>query len=179
MANEKKIDVVILGFLYHEPMSGYDIKKRIDNELKYFFSGSYGSIYPALNTLEQSGLVTKEEISEGGRGRTIYSISKPGEDYLKSWLNTTTSKDGIRYETLLKMFFGGAVGRETTLLQIKSFEEKVGADLRMLEFFEKNLERVIDQSEDHLYFLLTVRFGIETYKAHLKWCEDAREMLKE
>ena len=44
MANEKKTDVVILGFLYHEPMSGYDIKKRIDNELKYFFNGSYGSI---------------------------------------------------------------------------------------------------------------------------------------
>ncbi len=48
MANEKKMDCVILGLLSHEELTGYEIKRRIDTTLKFFWSGSYGSIYPTL-----------------------------------------------------------------------------------------------------------------------------------
>jgi len=48
MANEKKLDCVILGLLSHEDLTGYEIKKRIDTGLKLFWSASFGSIYPTL-----------------------------------------------------------------------------------------------------------------------------------
>ena len=48
MAIEKKSDCVILGLLSHEDLTGYEIKKRMDTALKYFWGASYGSIYPAL-----------------------------------------------------------------------------------------------------------------------------------
>ena len=51
MANEKKLDCVILGLLSHEELTGYEIKKRIDTTLKYFWGASYGSIYPTLSDL--------------------------------------------------------------------------------------------------------------------------------
>jgi len=174
MANEKKIDLVILGFLHHEPMTGYDIKKRIDNELKYFFNGSFGSIYPALNSLEREAYITKQEVSDSGRGKIVYDITERGEQYLNDWLKQQTSKDELRYETLLKIFFGASVDKEYILMQIESFEQKTLENLKMLQYFEKNLEEVIGESEDHLYFLLTVRFGIETYKGQLNWCKYAK-----
>lgn len=175
MANEKKIDVVILGFLHHEPMTGYDIKKRIDNELKYFFNGSFGNIYPALNSLEGADCIEKQEMNDSGRGRIVYTITSKGEKYLNDWIKQQNSKDELRYETLLKIFFGACVDREDILRQIENFEKKTQENLRMLQFFEKNLEGVIGESEDHLYFLLTVRFGIETYKGQLNWCKEAKK----
>lgn len=51
MATEKKLDCVILGLLSHEELTGYEIKKRIDTALKYFWGASYGSIYPTLGDL--------------------------------------------------------------------------------------------------------------------------------
>lgn len=177
MANEKKIDLVILGFLHHEPMTGYDIKKRIDNELKYFFNGSFGSIYPALNSLEKADYITKKEVCDSGRGRIVYDITGQGEQYLRDWLKQEGAKDELRYETLLKIFFGACVDRECILMQIESFEQKALMNLKMLQYFENNLEGVIDESEDHLYFLLTVRFGIETYKGQLNWCKAAKMTL--
>ena len=36
MAREKKIDMVILGLLNHEELTGYDIKKRIDGAISFF-----------------------------------------------------------------------------------------------------------------------------------------------
>ena len=49
MASEKKMDCVILGLLSNESMTGYEIKKRMDTTLKFFWSASFGSIYPTLS----------------------------------------------------------------------------------------------------------------------------------
>ena len=106
MANEKKIDCVILGLLSHEELTGYEIKKRMDTTLKYFWSASYGSIYPALSDLVNRGLATKREDSENKRNKRIYTITDEGRSYLKKWLTLPVEKDELRYETLLKIFFG-------------------------------------------------------------------------
>ena len=76
MANEKKIDCVILGLLSHEELTGYEIKKRMDTTLKYFWSASYGSIYPALNDLVHRGLATKREDTNSKRNKLIYTITR-------------------------------------------------------------------------------------------------------
>lgn len=104
MANEKKIDCVILGLLSHEELTGYEIKKRIDTSLKYFWNASYGSIYPALNDLVNRGLATKREDTNSKRNKLIYTITENGRDYLKKWLTLPIEKDELRYETLLKLF---------------------------------------------------------------------------
>ena len=59
MATEKKLDCVILGLLSHEELTGYEIKKRMDTALKYFWGASYGSIYPTLSGLVDRGLADK------------------------------------------------------------------------------------------------------------------------
>ena len=71
MANEKKMDVVLLGLLRHGPMTGYEIKKRIDVSLRFFWGASYGSIYLTLNALVRDGKLESENRQEGGR-RKVY-----------------------------------------------------------------------------------------------------------
>lgn len=178
MANEKRMDVVILGFLSHEPMTGYEIKKRIDTSLRYFWSGSYGSIYPTLNMLEQRGMVTKEETAEGGRTKIIYTITEAGHEHLREWLKAPVVKNELHYETLLKLFFGGELGAEGTLVHIQNFEDKIKEELSFFEMCAAQLEGILEE-EDHKYFLLTVNFVIETYRAYLKWCEEAKKLLTE
>ena len=38
MARVKRINMVILGLLNHEDLTGYDIKKRIDSSISFFFN---------------------------------------------------------------------------------------------------------------------------------------------
>jgi DNA-binding PadR family transcriptional regulator len=175
MANEKKINYVILGLLSHEPLTGYEIKKKIDQSLRFFWSGSYGSIYPTLDTLEKDGCVEKKEESSG-RGKIIYSITERGRMLLKEWLMKPVEKDELRYETLLKLFFGGELGKEGVLTHIQRFEEKIKQELLLFEMYAANLEKVLDE-EEHKYYLLTVKFGIESYRAFLNWCEQAKTLL--
>lgn len=177
MANEKKIDCVILGLLSHEELTGYEIKKRMDTTLKYFWSASYGSIYPALNDLVNRGLATKREDAENKRNKLIYTITNDGRNYLKKWLTLPVEKDELRYETLLKLFFGNEQGAEQAISHIKAFEKKSEQELRHLLDMEKKLNESLNDDTAHKYYLLTVQFGIKTYCTYLEWCKEAETFL--
>lgn len=176
MANEKKIDYVILGLLSHEELTGYEIKKRIDTTLKYFWSASYGSIYPALNDLVNRGLATKREDTQNKRNKLFYAITDEGRSYLKEWIKLPVEKDELRYETLLKLFFGNEQGTEQAFSHINAFEEKIKNELTYLLGAERVLKDCLDDPT-HKYYLLTVKFGIKTYYAYLEWCEEAKKFL--
>ena len=177
MAREKKIDMVILGLLSHEDLTGYDIKKKIDGAISFFWKGSFGNIYPALKELEGSGLVSRVEVHEGGREKISYNITPAGRESLREWLKNGQAVNELRYETLLKMYFGAGAGREETLRNIEQFEAETRQSLAVLKMYCANLEKVLD-NEDHVYFYLTASFGAETYEAYLKWCAKAKKMLK-
>lgn len=177
MANEKKMDCVILGLLSHESLTGYEIKKRMDTTLSFFWSASFGSIYPTLNSLVNDGMVTKLATVENGRDKVFYTITDVGKEYLKKWLALPVTKDELRYETLLKVFFGDETGSSVTLEHILNFEAKIKGDLPYLKGAVNKLTEILDDEEAHKYFLLTSMFGEKVYEAYLEWCEYAKKIL--
>jgi DNA-binding PadR family transcriptional regulator len=177
MAKEKKMDQVILGLLSHESMTGYEIKKRMDTTLKLFWNASYGSIYPTLNALEKDKKVTKVETTENGRDKVTYTITQEGKDCLKEWLTMPVVKDELRYETLLKLFFGSEVGTEVTVDHIEDFEEKIKSELPFLKASVEQLKE-LNNEEAHQYYMLTAMFGEKVYETYLEWCKEAKAILK-
>lgn len=176
---ERKLDYVILGLLSHEDMTGYEIKHRIDTALKYFWKASYGSIYPTLNSLVERGFAVKREDNETARTKQIYSVTLKGREYLREWLNVPVVNDELRYETLLKLFFGNESGRDTVLGHISDLRERTRSSLDELLTAEKVLMGILDDDPAHKYYLLTVRFGIRSYRAYLDFCDEAEKMLTE
>ncbi len=51
------LDLAILGLLVEQEMHGYEIRRRLRDELGLFANISFGSLYPALSRLERSGAV--------------------------------------------------------------------------------------------------------------------------
>ena len=60
------LDLAILGLLHEQELHGYEIRRRLRDELGLFANISFGSLYPALSRLETAGAVTVTE-SSGGR----------------------------------------------------------------------------------------------------------------
>ena len=52
------LDLAILGLLLEQEMHGYEIRRRLRDDLGLFANISFGSLYPALSRLERSGAVT-------------------------------------------------------------------------------------------------------------------------
>ena len=178
MSKARKIHKVILGLLAHENLTGYDIKKRIDNGISFFWKGSFGSIYPALSAMERDGLVQrcKSKETKGGREKINYEITANGREHLLEWLKDSKAVNDLKYETLLKIFFGGVAEPEVSLKNIMEFEREISESIEILKVYKENLSKVLDQ-KDHIYYYLTVSFGVETYEGYLRWCQEAKNLL--
>lgn len=57
------LDLAILGLLHEQELHGYEIRRRLRDELGLFANISFGSLYPALSRLEAARAVTVTESS--------------------------------------------------------------------------------------------------------------------
>jgi DNA-binding PadR family transcriptional regulator len=58
MSKENTTEYIVLGLLMHEDLSGYDLKKHIDQSISQFWEVGYGQLYPTLKELEQAGYIS-------------------------------------------------------------------------------------------------------------------------
>jgi len=179
MSKENTTFYVILGLLTHQDMTGYDIKKRIDTAISNFWDAGYGQIYPALKLLEKDGFV-KKGLGEKSKGpnRIIYSITESGRNELMKWLSTPGEKEYVKYEILLKLFFGGLLTKAENAKRIMEFRERNKKNLDMVGLYKQSLSKVLKEDEDHYYYFLTVLFGEHIYKAYIEWADEAVAILK-
>ena len=85
------VSLVLLSVLGQsaEPMYGYQIAKRLENDGEGFLSGKQSALYPVLRNLDAAGLLASEvEPSVAGPPRRYYRITAPGRDVLKLWMES-------------------------------------------------------------------------------------------
>ena len=100
------VKTVCLGMLTDGPASGYDLKKEFESTFSHFFAAGYGSIYPALSSLAEHGLVSCEEIPQEGKpDRKVYEITSAGREYLLEALRNPSPCHKVRSEFLATMCF--------------------------------------------------------------------------
>lgn len=163
---------MILGMLRIQPMSGYEIKQAVDQSTRFFWAASYGQIYPELRRLAREGLIEGEPAPRGARRRTVYTLTREGEDALNAWLEEPPAPPELRFEGLLKLFFLRAEERETARMHLQSMRRQNSAALRRLREIEPAARALPDGSQ-----LLVLRSGIIAFEAIETWLDDAERRL--
>jgi PadR family transcriptional regulator, regulatory protein AphA len=159
---------VILGMLGFEPMSGYEIKALVDNSTRFFWAASYGQIYPELKRLAEAGLIQGEDRAQGGRKRTVYALTEVGRDALAEWHASGEPIQETRDETLLKIFFGDAVGEDATERALEAKRDHHSAVAEQLRAVER-MKRETGQTRESP--MRTLRLGIDWNEWIADWCE--------
>jgi DNA-binding PadR family transcriptional regulator len=154
------------------PMSGYEIKRAVDESTRFFWAASYGQIYPELRRLARDGLVTGEPAPRGARRRNVYTLTPKGEEVLLAWLQEPPAPPELRFEGLLKLFFLRDEERETALAQLQSMRRQNSAALRRLVETEPAARDLPEGSQ-----LLVLRSGIAALQAVEGWLEHAERRL--
>ena len=70
------LDLAILGLLHDQELHGYEIRRRLRDELGLFANISFGSLYPALSRLEKAGAVTVDRIDGAAAARRPHARSR-------------------------------------------------------------------------------------------------------
>lgn len=160
-----------LGVLILGDASGYEIKKHFEEgPFAHFHAAGFGSIYPALNALRASGLVTCTEMEQEGRpDKKVYSITAAGRAAFRRALHKPPAADSFRSETVFMMFFA-------ELLDPGHLEEIYNAYLAHYRACIERMSRQ-DKSGYGAGRKFVHGFGLAIYGAVAAYLEENRDLL--
>lgn len=164
---------VVLGILaFHDHQSGYHIRKTIETTVGYFWSESYGQLYPTLKRLLTQGLIKARETGSG-RSSMEYSITAKGRTLLSNWLAEPYRDDPPRNEFLLKLFFANNAPAAVPIRHLRQFHERQKQALANMEQIDAIARKQNNNLPGFPYWMLTLSFGIAMTSAAVKWSETA------
>jgi DNA-binding PadR family transcriptional regulator len=108
MARARQTELAVLCVLGVQPLTGYAVRAAIRDQLGYFWSESFGQIYPALGELERSGLVERHEGKKAGS--STFSLTSAGRARLVELLQQPDTPAPRRDGLMLRLFFGRILG---------------------------------------------------------------------
>ena len=163
----------LLGILSLCPGSGYDIKKMVESSIGYFWSESYGRIYPLLEQLTKEGLIRRQrQHRTSRRDRQSYAITGKGSRALEDWLRRGPRLEPNRSELLLKVFFSKRVPVEVVsshVLERKLTEER---NLARYAKVDEQLRQSYAGHPELSYWLSTLSYGRHRSEAIVAWCDE-------
>ena len=168
---------VILGILSFEDCSGYDIKKKIDSGIGYFYKISNGQIYPVLKKLIQHKHATFTTVKNDGKpDRKIYAITEQGRAALREWLEEDAAIN-THNELLLKLYFGSNEPIHRNIKILEDFKKSKELHLKEYDRINEgfNLSTINQTKEYYSYF--TLRYGQVVTQAHINWCDEVISVL--
>ena len=120
----------ILGMLSYRPMTGYELKKQMQESSFMYWSGNNNQIYKALVELHGKGLVTNETIhQEGSPSKKIYTITDAGLADLKKQAQSRPEPPEIKTPFLVQLAYSWQLSTSEMNGILDQYEQEIAGQL--------------------------------------------------
>jgi PadR family transcriptional regulator, regulatory protein AphA len=173
------LEYSLLGFLQYHPMTGYDLKKVLDESTQFFWHAELSQIYPELKRLEQKGWITSEALPQEGKpDKKMYSITPAGNAELRSWLADPVDEiPAIKNQVLLKLFFSGTLNKEEICSQLRCQLEVQRALLKRFQHDTRAKIKSVPETdvapENVMMWEIVRRYGEAQAAMTVRWLEES------
>ena len=165
----------LLGFLSQAPAHGYELHKRLEEELMGIWNLSQSHVYNILKRLEAQGDISSEvQPGTSAPDKRLLSISQSGERRFKGWLEEPTpgSVRAVRVEFLTRLYFARQKKTDSALDLIGKQQESLRGDInRLREDYD-----LIPGS--YILNRLSFQLRLRQLQSCIDWMDDCREHLE-
>ena len=172
----------ILVSLSEQSGSGYELARRFDRSIGFFWSATHQQIYRTLRTMEEDFWVTATPVRQHGRpDKKVYTVSDAGRAELGRWIArapTGSGPDAHVRDLAVKIRgadFGDvdAVRRHVVALRA----ERVARLDLYREMEKRQFPRPDALSGAALHQYLVLRGGIRAEEATIDWLDEVKAAL--
>ncbi|MBK9573578.1 MAG: PadR family transcriptional regulator [Rhodoferax sp.] len=101
----------VLTSLIEKSSSGYDLARRFDKSIGYFWHASHQQIYRELARMETAGWIESSVPADAGKTRKReYRVLPAGRKELKRWVGEASAPMDLRDEFMVKLRADAALG---------------------------------------------------------------------
>ncbi|MFG2330870.1 PadR family transcriptional regulator [Streptomyces sp. NPDC048604] len=98
------LEHAILVSLLEKPGSGYELARRFERSIGYFWTATHQQIYRVLKRMENDGWIDVREVPQHGRpDKKEYSVADLGRAALTSWLHDPIEPETVRHDLAVKI----------------------------------------------------------------------------
>ncbi|WP_135555441.1 PadR family transcriptional regulator [Paenibacillus cymbidii] len=173
------IKYAILGLLSWKPLTGYEIKKLMEDSIILYWSGNNNQIYKSLVQLHEEDLVTTEvQHQQNAPSRKIYTITASGLSALKQWTLSAPEAPEYKKAFFVQLAWSHQQSNEETDQLLSEYEQELS--LRLAYQQEKHARRNgypdRDQREKLLWNTMAQNV-IASIENELRWIDLVRREL--
>lgn len=164
----------LLCMLSRGSFSGYDLMLK----LQPFWQAKHSQIYPLLAKLDQAGYVEHIKIEQSDKpDKKVYSLTGKGRKALIEWVPEPAAEPPTtRDEINLKAYAMWMISDKDAMRQL--FETKAAHHREKLEYYDRLLEQVKQESGDNLESIddknfgryILIRKAITLANTQIEWC---------
>lgn len=170
----------VLALLDLKPWSAYELTQQAQRSLRYAWPKSERLLYSEPKKLVQRGYATVAEEDQGGRTRSIYTITEEGRAALADWTGTRTQPPRLEVEALLRLLFAEHGSKADVLGALDDLESDIDEHHRaIVELMDSYLDGGHPFPQRTHLSVLFATFQIEIFKTIERWVEFARSEIEE
>lgn len=169
----------ILGILSWKSVTGYDLKKIIQDSPFMYWSANNNQIYKSLVQLLDEGFVTCEvQHQESSPSKKIYTITEEGLAELKDWVVSTPEPPDLKKSFLIQLAWADQLNTDELNALLTKYEEEVRTQVLLQK--EKKLRGPFSPGrtarEIYLWDMIYDNV-IDFYKREWEWIQKLRNEL--
>ncbi|PZD72476.1 hypothetical protein C1752_03646 [Acaryochloris thomasi RCC1774] len=170
----------ILSILADTACSGYDLAKKFDGSVGYFWSASHQQIYRELAKLERQDWIEAKLIAQEGRpNKKLFALTKLGRQEMVNWIGRPSKISRTKEEILVKLFAGHLVKPQVLITELRRYQGEHQQQLQVYQEIEQEFFAPLEQlpwAAKCQY--LTLQQGLIYEKGILDWCADVIALLE-
>ncbi|HWE90826.1 MAG TPA: PadR family transcriptional regulator [Pseudonocardiaceae bacterium] len=173
------LEHAILVSLQERAGSGYELARRFDKSIGFFWTASHQQIYRTLKRMVELGWVAGAAVAQDGRpDKKVYEVAEAGRVELARWIAEPVEPITLRMDLAVKIRGASFGDLSAVIAEIDRHREQHAARLDGYREIEKR-----DFADPHrlagqaLHQHLVLRGGIRAEQAALDWCDEVLESL--
>ncbi len=173
-----KIEYAILGLLSWKPLTGYDMKKIVQESPYIYWSGNNNQIYKGLIQLEKEGLVICKVIhQENAPSKKEYEITELGIETLNNWIKSQDFEmPEFKKTFLVQLSWSAKLEKSELDLLLGQYKSKIEEIVAMYKEIKRRKKYFPERSEKESYIWNMLYDNmIQTYEAELTWVENFKQ----
>jgi PadR family transcriptional regulator, regulatory protein AphA len=170
------LEYIVLGFLEHRPIHGYDLYKKINSfeGISLVWEVKQSQLYALLEKLKSDGLLDSNLVQgESYPSRKEFQITSVGRQAFYAWrISPVNHAREMRQEFLAKFYFAYHSGMETALELVEEQKDTC------VEWLTSNQISYLQLSPDQHYERVVYQFRISQIEAMLEWLDTCRNEIQ-
>jgi PadR family transcriptional regulator AphA len=165
--NTLNLRFFILGLLAQRSLSGYDVKGYLKNLGWLIGSPSAGSIYPALRTLLQGGLVTVDvKLRQDRPPRKVYTITEAGRRELDQWVEQPVGPSGSMKAFMMRLILASHYAPDRLVALMRQRRAEVARHQQELTNSRVSTATTVDLGQR-----MALEYALSVADTELAWLE--------